>query len=111
MDQAADTIWIAEQAKGIGFDLCGVVRAEKFPELENTKDWLKRGYAGEMNYLFDPRREDPRGAMPGVQSVIVCLLNYNTDHPLSLTLNPEAKSMTRGAGFRVTPGATTIMMC
>src|SRR5438034_6341455 len=67
MDQAADTIWIAEQAKGIGFDLCGVVRAEKFPELENTKDWLKRGYAGEMNYLFDPRREDPRGAMPGVQ--------------------------------------------
>jgi len=91
MDQAADTIWIAEQAKGIGFDLCGVVRAEKFPELENTKDWLKRGYAGEMNYLFDPRREDPRGAMPGVQSVIVCLLNYNTDHPLSLDAKPRGQ--------------------
>jgi len=91
MDQAADTIWIAEQAKGIGFDLCGVVRAEKFPELDNTKDWLKRGYAGEMNYLFDPRREDPRGAMPGVQSVIVCLLNYNTDHPLSLDAKPRGQ--------------------
>ena len=71
--------------------MCGVVRAEKFPELENTKDWLKRGYAGEMNYLFDPRREDPRGAMPGVQSVIVCLLNYNTDHPLSLDAKPRGQ--------------------
>jgi epoxyqueuosine reductase len=83
MRQAAVTVWIVEQAKGLGFDLCGVVRAEKFPELENTPDWLERGYAGEMKYLSDPRREDPRSAMPGVRSVIVCLLNYNTEHPLS----------------------------
>ena len=65
MGQAAGTIWIVEQAKGIGFDLCGVVRAEKFPELENTRDWLGRGYAGEMEYLSDPRREDPRGVDSG----------------------------------------------
>jgi epoxyqueuosine reductase len=83
MSQPADTIWIVEQAKGLGFDLCGVVRAEKFPELENTPDWLARGYAGEMKYLFDPRREDPCVAFPGVRSAIVCLLNYNTKHPLS----------------------------
>ena len=91
MGQAGDSIWIREQAKGIGFDLCGVVRAEKFPELENTQEWLKRGYAGEMNYLFDPRREDPQGAMPGVKSVIVCLLNYNTGHPLSLDAKPRGQ--------------------
>jgi len=91
MGQAAGTIWIVEQAKGIGFDLCGVVRAEKFPELENTRDWLGRGYAGEMAYLSDPRREDPRGAMPGVESVIVCLLNYNTDHPLSRDAKPSGQ--------------------
>ena len=83
MKERADTTWIVEQAKGAGFDLCGMVRAEKFPELENTPDWLARGYAGEMKYLFDSRREDPRSAMPGVRSVIVCLLNYNTGHPLS----------------------------
>ncbi len=83
MTQSADTVWIVEQAKGLGFDLCGVVRAEKFPELANTPDWLARGYAGEMKYLSDPRREDPRGAMPGVRSVIVCLLNYNIERPLS----------------------------
>lgn len=90
MGEAADTIWIVEQAKGVGFDLCGVVRAEKFPELENTGEWLERGYAGEMKYLSDPRRQDPLGAMPGVRSVIVCLLHYNTDHPLSTDAKPAA---------------------
>jgi len=83
MTQSADTVWIVKQAKGLGFDLCGVVRAEKFPELENIPEWLGRGYAGEMKYLSDPRREDPRAAMPSARSVIVCLLNYNTEHPLS----------------------------
>ena len=83
MAHIADTVWIVEQAKAAGFELCGVVRAEKFPELANTPDWLARGYAGEMKYLSDPRREDPRRAMPGIRSVIVCMLNYNTEHPLS----------------------------
>jgi epoxyqueuosine reductase len=83
MTQTADTVWIVERAKGLGFGLCGVVRAEKFPELQNTPEWLERGYAGEMRYLFDPRRADPRSSMPGVRSVIVCLLNYNTEYPLS----------------------------
>ncbi len=79
----ADTLWIVEQAKSLGFDLCGVVRAEKFPELERTPEWLARGYAGEMKYLADPRRCDPQSAMPGIQSAIVGLLNYNTERPLS----------------------------
>jgi epoxyqueuosine reductase len=83
MAQAAEKVWIVEQAKSLGFDLCGVVRADKGPELENNAEWLSRGYAGEMQYLSDPRRDDPRKAMPGVRSVIVCLLNYNTEHPLS----------------------------
>ena len=60
-----------------------MVRAEKFPELEHTPEWLARGYAGEMKYLVDPRRSDPRTVLPGIQSVIVCLLNYNTENPLS----------------------------
>ena len=79
----ADTLWIVDQAKSLGFDLCGVVRAEKFPELEQTPEWLTRGYAGEMRYLADPRRADPRTAMPGIRSAIVGLLNYSTAQPLS----------------------------
>jgi len=79
----AETSWIVEQAKSLGFDLCGVVRAEKFPELERTPEWLARGYGGEMNYLADLRRRDPRTAMPGIRSAIVGLLNYSTGQPLS----------------------------
>ena len=83
MRPQADTLWIVQQAKSLGFDLCGVVRAEKFPELEKTSEWLARGYAGEMKYLEDPRRADPQTAMPGIRSAIVGLLNYNTAQPRS----------------------------
>jgi epoxyqueuosine reductase len=83
MKPLTHTAWIVDQAKSMGFDLCGVVRAEKFPELQRTQEWLARGYAGEMKYLADPRRGDPQIAMPGVRSVIVGLLNYNTERPFS----------------------------
>src|SRR6266705_6519875 len=83
MERLADTVWIVDQAKSLGFELCGVARAERVPELDQTSEWLARGYAGEMKYLADPRRSDPRSVLPGIQSVIVCLLNYNTAQPLS----------------------------
>jgi epoxyqueuosine reductase len=81
---SSDTAWIAERARAIGFDLCGVVRAEKFPELSRAEEWLARGYGGEMKYLEDPRRSDPQKAMSGVRSVIVCALNYNAAAPRSI---------------------------
>jgi len=80
---AAKTEWIGDRAKALGFDLCGVVRAEKFPELARTGEWLANGYAGEMRYLSDPRRSDPQSVMGDVRSVIVCALNYNTAKPYS----------------------------
>jgi epoxyqueuosine reductase len=78
-----DTAWIEERAKALGFDLYGVVRAAKFPELAQTEEWLARGYAGEMNYLSDARRSNPESVLPGIRSVIVCALNYNTERPKS----------------------------
>jgi epoxyqueuosine reductase len=89
MNYASDTQWIVERAKSIGFDRCGVVRAEKFPELAQTSEWLARGYGGEMKYLADPRRSDPQSALPGVRSAIIGLLNYNTAHPLSTESAPQ----------------------
>src|SRR5256885_1095143 len=86
MMDSVDTLWIVSRAKELGFDACGVVRAEKFPELALTEEWLARGYAGEMKYLSDPRRQDPRSAMPGIRSVIVCALNYNSAFPKSTDL-------------------------
>jgi len=88
----ADTVWILDQAKTLGFDLCGVVRAEQFTELKRMPEWLARGYAGEMKYLADPRRSHPQTVMPGIRSVIVGLLNYNTARPLSTDLVPHGEN-------------------
>jgi epoxyqueuosine reductase len=84
MKAASDTVWIEQRAQSLGFDLCGVVRAAKFPELAQTEEWLARGYAGEMGYLSDARRRDPESVMPGIRSVIACALNYNTEEPKSI---------------------------
>jgi epoxyqueuosine reductase len=88
----AETAWIVDRAKAEGFDLCGVVRAEKFPELAHTSEWLERGYAGEMKYLRDPRRSDPQSVLKGIRSVIVCALNYNTAKPYSTIATAHAES-------------------
>src|ERR1700730_15086955 len=81
MVNASSTNWISERAGQLGFAMAGVARAEKFPELVNQQEWLSRGYAGEMKYLSDARRSDPQAALPGVRSVIICVLTYNTEHP------------------------------
>jgi epoxyqueuosine reductase len=83
MDLAGRTRWICEQARELGFDLCGVAPADAFPELAQVSTWLERGYAGEMNYLSDARRADPRLVVEGARSVIVVALNYNATKPYS----------------------------
>jgi epoxyqueuosine reductase len=93
MPTAASTEWIGARAKALGFDLCGVVRAEKFPELARMEEWLARGYAGEMKYLEDERRQDPAAAMAGIRSIVVCGLNYNTKNPYSVQAEtPDAEA-------------------
>jgi epoxyqueuosine reductase len=84
MNNGSETALIVERATALGFDLCGVVRAEKFPELDLTTEWLARGYAGEMKYLSDERRRDPQSVMTGLRSAIVCALNYNSPAPRSV---------------------------
>src|SRR5271155_5183699 len=83
MDSAARTRWICEQARELGFDLCGVAPADAFPELAQFSVWLEQGHAGEMNYLSDARRVDPRLALDGARSLIVVALNYNAPQPHS----------------------------
>jgi epoxyqueuosine reductase len=96
MNNSSETAWIVERATALGLDLCGIVRPEKFSELELAKEWLSRGYAGEMNYLSDPRRSDPQSVMPGLRSVIVCALNYNSSSPRSVDALRPSHAEPRG---------------
>jgi epoxyqueuosine reductase len=90
------TAWILPQARALGFELCGVTRAEELPELARLPEWLERGYAGEMAYLHDPRRRAPAQALAGARSVIVCALNYNTAAAYSTEAVVAGSSAARG---------------
>lgn len=82
MTAAERTRWVVERAKAEGFDLCGVAPVEGLAEAElrHLPEWLARGYAGEMKYLHDSRRADPKRALEGARSLVVVALNYNTEH-------------------------------
>ena len=67
----------------MGFDLCGVADVTTAAEMGDLREWLERGYAGEMQYLHDDRRPDPRRVVEEARSAIVVALNYNTANPYS----------------------------
>lgn len=79
---------IKARALEIGFDLCGIAPAEDFPELQRLREWIDRGYAGEMAYMprTASRRGDVRRILPSARSVIVAAANYNVDRPYSTEL-------------------------
>jgi epoxyqueuosine reductase len=74
---------IKEKALALGFDLAGVAPVRPSPESDYYDEWLRRGYAGEMHYLERQKsaKRNPDSLLPGVKSVIVCAMNYNTAHP------------------------------
>ena len=74
-------------AASLGFDHCGIAKAEQLDEdARRLEKWLSKGMQGTMKYMenhFD-LRIDPRKLVPGASSVITLLLNYFPDrqqHP------------------------------
>ncbi len=80
---------VIEQGRAVGFDKVGVAPATDLPELARFPEWLERGYAGEMDYLKNPKRRDVRELMPEARSVICCALAYDTPHPRSTETPPD----------------------
>jgi epoxyqueuosine reductase len=76
---------IKSRAQELGFDLCGIAPAAGHPELTFFRDWLARGYAGDMTYLSRSadQRADVRRVLPSAASVIVTATVYNTNRPYS----------------------------
>jgi epoxyqueuosine reductase len=70
---------IKARARALGFDLCGIAPVDAHPELSFLREWLDRGYAGEMTWLAESadRRADVRAVVPGARSVIVTGTVYN----------------------------------
>lgn len=76
-------------AAAAGFELFGIAPVTDSPELEFFPSWIAAGYAGEMKYMEsrDSHGELKRASLsrvaPWANSVIVCAINYNTEHPYS----------------------------
>src|SRR5215475_481277 len=77
---------IKTRAREIGFEVCGVAAASDHPELSFFREWLDRGYAGDMAYLLRSadRRAAVRRVLPSARTVIVTGTIYNAERPYSI---------------------------
>ena len=74
-----NTRFIKNTASRLGFDFCGIARAQKLDDdAARLEEWLQKGMHGNMLYMekyFD-MRVDPAKLVPGAKSVITLLKNY-----------------------------------
>ena len=82
LDQA-----IKNKALEIGFDLAGVAPLDVGRDLDFARQWAEQGRGGEMVYLRNPRRHDPRQVLPSAQSVVCVGLVYNAPLPYSVEVH------------------------
>ena len=63
---------IKEYALSLGFDACGICRAESSREEEQLRQWIAMNYQGDMSYLERniEKRNDPRLLVPGAKAII-----------------------------------------
>ncbi len=77
------TARIRARAGGLGFDLVGIAPAVTPAGVTHFRDWVERGFAGEMDYMrrHAAAREHPRHVLDGVRSIVMVAMNYRTVEP------------------------------
>lgn len=68
-------------ARDCGFELAGVAAAVPAGDFARYREWVEKGFAGEMRYLTDRRaavRADPRNLLESARSIICVGKLYNT---------------------------------
>jgi len=104
-EQLADAI--KAKARELGFDLVGITGAEPSAFAPEYRDWLARGFAGEMDYLKRniERRLDPRELLPDARSIIVVGMNYYTESPTEAkNQKPKTKNQNKAVFARYALG-------
>lgn len=69
---------IKKEALRLGFDACGISRAENSGEEERYMKWISENFHADMNYMNRniDKRVDPRLLVDGSKSIISVALNY-----------------------------------
>ncbi len=103
---------VLAEARRLGFSAVGVGGVEAWPcAAEQLAAWLDAGFAGDMEYMGDGARADPRSLHPGAKSFVAVALSYPraadlavprrsaTDH--SATLAGHVARYARGQDYHV----------
>ncbi len=86
---------IKQRALEIGFDLAGIAPVGAWRDLEFARRWVEQGRGGEMRYLANPKRHDPRLILPSVHSVICVGLIYSAPLPYSVEVRSQESEVRR----------------
>ncbi len=81
-----------------GFDLVGIAPTNVWKDLEFSRRWVEQGFGGEMHYLDNPKRHDPRRLLSSVRSVICVGLVYNAPLPYSTEVRRAQGSRQKEVG-------------
>lgn len=100
-NRLAYTQLIKQTAQALGFDYCGISKAEFLEEeAPRLEKWLKNNMHGEMKYMenyFD-KRLDPRLLVDGAKSVVSLLLNYFPEKEMN-SEGPKISKYAYGADY------------
>ena len=71
---------IRSEALKLGFDRAGIAPISPVPHVDAYRDWIAKGYHGEMGYMARPdrveRRDNPGVILPGARAIVCVGLNY-----------------------------------
>ena len=67
---------IKNEARRLGFSLAGFTTPDSPSHLPAWERWLALGRHGQMEYLTDRRRADPRLLLPGCKSILALAVRY-----------------------------------
>ena len=72
---------LKDYARSLGFERCGIAPAAPSDGFDRLKEWLARGYAGEMAYLVhrEQARQHPSSILSDVRSVIMVGMVYSSE--------------------------------
>jgi len=97
-----NTILIKEQARKLGFDFCGISRAEHLKNEEpRLEQWLNQNMHGKMHYMADhfEKRMDPTKLVEGARSVISLMYNYFPEQELNTKDNYKISKYAYGKDY------------
>lgn len=74
------SVRIKEHAATLGFDACGICRAEEVDILtqNHLREWIEKGYHADMEYISGniDKKNNPQLLVEGAKSIICVALNY-----------------------------------